>query len=698
MNSHSPSVPLQFHSVTTLGELLERRGALMGDQPAFAALGIDLTVSQTDSFGTLWAFAQALAERLRHSAPGQSITGHKVLVVLPPGLTFVRAIWGVWYAGAVAVPYPPPTHQAALERLRTIVQQTDSHLAITTADLSHPWPADPVLRRLHTVEPDVTFAWPQHGQPEPILPEATALIQYTSGSTTAPKGVILSHDNILKNSRLIQQSFHHTSRSRGLIWLPPYHDMGLMGGIIQPVYSGFPCTLMNPRLFLRDPLNWLRAITLTGATTSGGPNFAYELCAKIPETRIAGANLHLDSWQVAFNGSEPVSAHTMVNFADCFAPYGFHMRRFLPCYGLAEATLLVAGVNKLREPTLLYVERPLLSQNKVQITTAPSPTTRTLVSNGHPEQRVRIVHPEEERLCHHDEVGEIWVSGPSVAQGYLANSAATEGSFHASLPQDSELYLRTGDLGFLYGGELFLTGRLKDLLIVRGQNHHPEDIEMTVRSAHPAIAPWMAAAFTIENDTTAAEQLVIVQEVSKDRRHDEDDAIIEAIRSSVFSAHKLAIHEIHLVHRGSIPKTRSGKVRRGSCRDRFLQGTLLPEASWSVDAPIQRVMVTDETPQTFRNIPPPPLAGLNPTQTAKAIRHWLMTLFSEELQIPLAQLNPDSHFGLFGLDSLSTVTLSTLLSQALDVQLEETVFWDYPNFSMLSNYLSQVINRKNKSI
>jgi acyl-CoA synthetase (AMP-forming)/AMP-acid ligase II len=418
----------------------------------------------------------------------------------------------------------------------------------------------------------MVFRAEQWQQPE-IGSNDIAFLQYTSGSTSTPKGVVLSHGNLLRNLGLIEKCFGISKEDSGVIWLPPYHDMGLIGGILQPIYSGVPFTLMPPLMFLQRPLRWLQTISRFRATISGGPNFAYDLCIKKikPEQR---EQLDLSSWVVAFNGAEPVYYKTLDQFADYFAPCGFRREAFVPCYGLAESTLLVAGGPKGRSPKLQHLLDKELKQNQVIFSCEKTKDTRTLVSNGrcNSDQKVKIVNGDTLIPCQPDEIGEIWVSGPSVASGYWNKPAETEFTFNAQLSDINQgSFLRTGDLGFLHEGELYITGRLKNLIISEGKNHYPHDIERTVESSHSAIRPGGCAVFSILN--AKCEDIIIVAEVEH-KLFVKTEEIIKAIREAVSVNHGLPIHDIKLTKPGDIPRTTSGKIRHFLCKKNYMASSL----------------------------------------------------------------------------------------------------------------------------
>jgi acyl-CoA synthetase (AMP-forming)/AMP-acid ligase II len=515
------------------------------------------------------------------------VTGSRALLLYPPGLEFVGAFFGCLYAGVVAVPAYPPRRNQNMSRLQAIVASSQATVALTTTSLlsrvESRFTKEPELAQLpwlttDNIASDQAQAWQQAD----VSRNTLAFLQYTSGSTGTPKGVMVSHGNLLHNSAVIHKSFADTPNSRGVIWLPHYHDMGLIGGVLQPLYVGMPIVLMSAVMFMQKPWRWLQAISHYKATTSGGPNFAYDLCLRkiTPEQR---ASLDLSSWEVAFTGAEPVRAETLEQFAATFADCGFRREAFHPCYGMAETTLMVSGGLRNAPPVIRQVDGAALERNQVVTATSNQEITRTLVGCGQSllDQKIVIVDPEFLTPCPANQVGEIWVSGSSVAQGYWNRREETEQAFHAYLADTGDgPFLRTGDLGFLQDGELFITGRIKDVIIIRGQNHYPHDIELTVEKSHPALRSGCGAAFAVE--VKGEERLVVVQEVERSYlRKLNVNEVIESIHRAVTAEHALQLYATVLVKTGSIPKTSSGKIQRHACRSGFLTGSLNVVEDWS---------------------------------------------------------------------------------------------------------------------
>ncbi len=570
----------------TFVDVVLHRAVVQPDQVAYIFLKGGEVEEESLTYRQLHRRVSSVAALLQ----SRMVTGERVLLAYQPGLDFVLAFLACLYAGMVPVPAYPPRKNQKVSRLRSIVIDAQVNVALTSFHLGQSLEKfcrqDPTLSTLIWLFTDqatdeLADAW----QPTPLSPESIAFLQYTSGSTGDPKGVIVSHGNLLHNSRIIHNSFGHSTASRGVIWLPPYHDMGLIGGVLQPLYGGFPVVLMSPLDFLQKPFRWLRAVTKYRATTSGGPNFAYDLAIKkaTPE-KLQG--LDLSSWEVAFTGAEPIRVETLNQFAETFAPYGFRREAFFPCYGMAESTLIIAGGTKLAPFSTCCVDARLLEQDQVKVVpNGGNADTRTLVSCGQSiqDQEVVIVHPDQQLPCSSGQVGEIWVKGPSVAQGYWNQSEQTDLMFRAKLADTgARSYLRTGDLGFIQDGHLFVAGRIKDLIIIRGQNHYPQDIEFTVERSHKAFRPNCGAAFSVE--IKGAERLVVIYEVQRSFiREAYDKANFKEIRQTVVAEHGLDLYAAVLVKTGSIPKTSSGKIRRRACREAFLKGELIIVHDWSQD-------------------------------------------------------------------------------------------------------------------
>lgn len=526
------------------------------------------------SYQELDTQARAIATRLQSLKK----SGQRALLLYQPGLEFISAFFGCLYAGVIAVPLYPPRRNHHSDRLQTIVANAQATVALTTISalqsITKQIPKESELENLTWITTDnIDHNQAQDWQPQSINKDSLAFLQYTSGSTGKPKGVMISHGNLLHNLAMIHQCFNNQPDTKGVIWLPPYHDMGLIGGILQPIYEGLPVILMPPAAFIQKPIRWLKAISHYQATTSGGPNFAYDLCIKKVKPEQL-ETLDLSRWQVAFTGAETIRAETLAKFAHTFADCGFRPEAFYPCYGMAESTLFISGGLTTEEPIIRLVDAKELLQNRFFPTIKQDEKAQAIVSCGRSwlGQKIVIVNPESLTKCSEKEVGEIWVSGASIAQGYWGKES--QKTFQAYLADTQEgPFLRTGDLGFLDAGELFITGRIKDTIITRGQNHYPQDIESTVQKSHESLRPDCGAAFSLE--IKGSEKLIIVQEVERTYlRKINIEEVKGYISQAVTAKHGLQVHAVLLVKVGSIPKTTSGKIQRYACKNAFINGSL----------------------------------------------------------------------------------------------------------------------------
>ena len=571
---------------STVVELLQRRGAETPDKVAFRFLpdGDDTAVSLT--YRELNLAAEALATTLQ----AEGCEGERILLSLPPGLDFIVAYFGSLFAGGLAVPLVPPRPNRSLDAFRSIIADCCPRVVLSTQSLckalepriaaetaigSPRWIAVDAMEIENVGAGDWKIPDINSGSP--------AMIQYTSGSTSVPKGVIVSHANLLTNSALIQARIGASPDTPGAFWLPPYHDMGLIGGILQTVYSGATTTLFSPFSFLQRPIRWLRAISRTGAVVSGGPNFAFELCAK-SITREASQDLDLSGWKVALVSAEPVQAETLRRFSTAFAHCGFRHEAFYPCYGLAECTLFATGGNHAAAPVERSFHRSSLEQRRVVREDATSVDAQNLVGSGDvPDVHdLRIVDPESLVELTPGRIGEVWIAGPSVAAGYWGRADETERTFQAFLADTGEgPFLRTGDLGFLDDGELFINGRLKALIIIRGRNLYPQDIELTAIESHECLIPNGAGAFSFELESE--ERLALCVEVERHCRADSYPPIIAAIRRAIVERHEVAVSAIVLLRPGTLPRTSSGKVRRHACKEQFISKSIDALHTWTTE-------------------------------------------------------------------------------------------------------------------
>lgn len=738
----------------TLVDVLESRAQESQTQTAYIFLKDGETQADSLTYADLMRQSRAIAAYLQTIGAA----GSRALLVYPSGLEFIAAFFGCLSAGVVPVPaYPPRLNQNG-DRLRAIAADSQATFALSTRA---------IIEKLQTqldTEPEFAFQWittsPEDLQswgedipwkPPTLNSDGLALLQYTSGSTGIPKGVMISHSNLIHNAALIQHCFQDSPESMGVSWLPMYHDMGLIGGVLQPLFIGRPMVLMSPTAFIQKPVRWLQAISRYRATTSGGPNFAYDLCCQKIRAEQA-LDLDLSSWKVAFTGSESIRAKTLEDFTHQFRGCGFDPRAFTPCYGMAEATLMVASKRSDAAPTICAVDGVALEQHRLKflepsallngdlgktstleppqqevvqnlpIQTVPTqiaptpnlptqnlPTqnvARWIVGCGKAwlDQKLIIVDPVSLVPCAPQSVGEIWVSSPSVAQGYWQRPDESDNAFNAYAlsAQQSEAqegpFLRTGDLGFLHQGELFITGRLKDVVIIRGRNHYPQDIEESFQTSHPGLRAGHGAAFSIPVD--GIERLVIAQEIERQAlRALEEDKVIQAIRQAISEKHQLQIYAIALLKPGALPKTSSGKVQRSACRAAFLAGEFTPVAEWRESAvnvqDIQRsAQAMLEKLSAKEDFGANPLLEADFPQRQKAsgltqeeIQRWIVANLALQLQVSPDEVDITEPFSHYGLDSAVAVGLTAELSDWIGKDLDPTIFWEYPSIESLAHYL-----------
>jgi acyl-CoA synthetase (AMP-forming)/AMP-acid ligase II len=481
------------------------------------------------------------------------------------------------YAGVIAVPCNPTKLNRKISRLQAIVEDCQASHVLTTSSFLpkiNQGLAEESRGATLLVTDELAESLACNWNEPRINPDALAFIQYTSGSTSRPKGVMVSHGNVLYNLSYLDYSWSSNGHSVGLSWLPHFHDMGLIAGIIRPLFKNFHGYLMPPATFLQRPTKWLQAISRYRVTVSGGPNFAYDLAVE-KSTEEQRDALDLSCWGVAYNGGEPVRKRTLERFTTTFARCGFRREAIQPGYGLAEATLKVTGRVRTTPPVYCVVAAESLEKNRVVETTEDQTDSRTLVGVGQAAlgTTIAIVDPEKRTRCAPDEVGEVWVSSPSVGKGYWGHTEETARTFSAYLTDTGEgPFLRTGDLGFIKRCEVYITGRLKELIIVDGQNHYPHDIELTVEQSHPAIRASCCACFSVEQE--GQERVVVMAELERTRRQASEEEVAKAIRQAVAENHDLRLHAVILIRPGTIPKTSSGKIQRQACGASFLAGTV----------------------------------------------------------------------------------------------------------------------------
>ncbi|NEO43855.1 MAG: SDR family NAD(P)-dependent oxidoreductase [Moorea sp. SIO4A3] len=661
----------------------------MPNQLAYIFLKNGETQSGSLTYGELDKRARAIASHL------QSMPGERALLLYPSGLKFISAFMGCLYAGVVAVPVYPPRRNQKLSRLLSIVNDAQACIALTTtsilADLEQRWASDTSLAQLKLIATDTIVADSQEFAPLSVTGSSLAFLQYTSGSTGTPKGVMVSHGNLIHNSEYIKQAFELTSESRSVTWLPNFHDMGLIDGVLQPLYAGFIGYIMPPIAFIQKPIRWLQAICRYKATHCGGPNFAYDLCVrKVTSEQLK--TLDLSSWYTAYNGAEPVRNETLNLFVEKFKHCGFKSHFFYPCYGMAETTLFISGGLIKSAPIVKWVQTEALEENKIVDAAPSSQGSKALVGCGHSwlDLKIVIVHPESFQLCEDGQVGEIWVSSVSVTKGYWNRPEATQSTFQAYLKDTGEgPFFRTGDLGFFSKGELFVTGRLKDLIIIRGRNHYPQDIELTVENSHPSLRSHGCAAFSVERD--GEERLVVACEVERTHlRKLNTEEVVREIKIVLSTEHELDVDEVVLLKTGSIPKTSSGKIQHRACKQGLLEGSLNAVGQWK------------RTPETTRKVSsssfiPQDDSSANPSKTVAEIEAWLINKIAELLQIAPEKIDSTQPLAVYGLNSVLAVSIAAELEEWLGMAVVPTIVYDYPSIQALADYLGQTTPSLNSS-
>ncbi len=655
----SESVPI---SVRTLAELFAYRCEQVGGGLAYAYLkdtaAIDRQLSWAELAGEVNVLATALGARAE--------PGTRALLIYPPGLEVVVAFWACIQAGLVPVPAPAPDpirRKHSLSRLQAILEDAQATLVLTTAGIQT------LCAEQSLVAPDRPIQWLATDQPTgegwPSLENRSpisdlAYLQYTSGSTATPRGVMISHRNVLAQCEAIYQTAGVNAESRSLCWLPYFHDYGLVHGILAPLYAGIPAFLLSPLTFLRRPLRWLEAIDRWDITHSGAPSFAYDACVKAIQKQ-PGWSGDLARWAVASCGAEPIHHRTINTFTQAFAPYGFNGNAFMPAYGLAEATLVVSSTSRSEAPHTLTVDSAALESHRVEPRSLDNPGVRELVGCGRPlpGSQVIIVDPGSGLECAAGQVGEIWVSSPSVALGYWRRAEATIEAFNAQVSgRPGEQFLRTGDLGFFSEGQIVITGRLKDLIILNGRNIYPQDLEATVEVCHPAVRNGGCVAFSVEVDEV--ERLIIVLEV--DRQQDlRAEEVATAVRVALAERFEVPVWGVVLARHGTIPKTSSGKVQRQACRKAYLDQSL---------AVLSTQMLAAEDALTA---PGPVAEGSQKLhdllKSSGGLESYLQRVFAEQSGLPVSRIEAGMPLVNIGLDSLGTSLVKNRLEQEFGVDL-----------------------------
>lgn len=676
-SSHSNSAPTWRQPVgTTLGDILSWRARYEPERTSHIFLADKEGEELRVTYAELDRRARAAAAALQ----GIGERGDRALLLYPPGLDFIAGFFGCLYAGMVAVPAYPPRNPGHLPRLLALAADAGAKIALTN-ERTH----EAVQRQIRELPDWADLGWlatdtiaeaPAGFEPVAVTADELAFLQYTSGSTGAPKGVMVTHANIVYNTHYIQESFRLHRESVSVSWLPSFHDMGLIDGVLGPVYTGHLGVLMSPVSFIQRPRRWLEAITRFKGTHGGGPNFGYDLCVERVGLE-ARAGLDLSSWESAYNGAEPVRAATLAAFSAAFAGCGFRPEAHYPCFGMAETTLMVSGGDVDREPVVKAVDRVALEAGRFEVAAleAAAGTTSAQVSSGRMilDTRVVIADPEQGRQSAPGMIGEVWVTGPTVAAGYWQRPEETAEAFGARLPDDPTNWLRTGDLGYVdEAGELYICGRTKDLIVIRGRNHYPQDIEFTMERAHPALKSGGGAAFSVDVD--GQERLVVIQELLRTAlRNADTDAIGVAMAQAILQEHEVQPYAVVLIKTGTVPKTSSGKIQRQGARRSYLATNLNVVGEWtppSVSVPMTEMPAAAEG--------------------AEGLTAWLRARLARRLGGDAAAVDVQAPFSAHGLDSAAVVGLSGELQEYLGREVPPMLLYDYPSVARLVAHLTGV--------
>ncbi len=617
--------------------------------------------------------------------------GDRVLLLFPAGLRYVASLFACFYSGMIAVPAYPPRRNRNLNRVLSIIEDSGAKIAVVTRqvykDIERNFADNKLLRDIKWIlYDDIDDKEANRWQETEILPDDIALIQYTSGSTGNPKGVMLTQLNLFYNSEYIHQTFEFTRETTiGMNWLPIFHDMGLIGGILQAAYLGGLNIGMPPVEFLKSPFKWLKAITKYKATVGGGPNFGFDYCIeKISDEEKK--DLDLSSMNTFYCGAEPVRKYTMEKFPEAFSSCGAKPEQLYPVYGMAETTLIATGGFQKDPPKFLKVKQDKLWENIVEPTTGNDEKTVELVGCGHTwlETELVIVNHKTFEKAGAMEVGEIWIKGPTVAKGYWNKPEETKRTFGAYLKDTGEgPFLRTGDLGFVYENELYITGRLKDLIIIRGVNHYPSDIEYTVERSHSALRSNAGAAFSVLKNGT--EKLVVVQELERTAMRNADyNEIFDKIRAAVADEHELEVYSIVLIRTGSIPLTSSGKIQRRQTRYDFLSDNLNVVAQWQKQEGEDKDNIGEKTAETV-------------VPTEEKIKEWLVNWIVRNQHFGKDEIDLDKEITSYGIDSLSAVTLEQEISEYFGFEWHVSSFMLNPTINGLAKEGVQLYKKEKEA-
>ena len=677
-------------SYSNLIELLEHQVRSNGHKTCFTLLANGSDVAETISYAELSTRARAMAVELR----ALSDPGDRAMLLMPNGIDYIVGFFGCIYAGLIAVTaYAPQQRRRDWGRLSSILKDSDASLALCSAehqDQVKAWLTECDQNCQQFVVGEERSESAEQWIMPNIHADSVAYLQYSSGSTGSPKGVMLGHGNLIHNTALIVQEFSITETTNVVTWLPMYHDMGFVGGVLAPMCAGTSVWLLLPPVVLQAPFLWLKAISDYKAVVSGGPNFIYEHCvARISEEQKQA--LDLSHWRFAANGAEPIHTATLEKFSQSFVECGLSENALKPCYGMAETCLFVTTTASDQPCRSIQLDKSALQKGKVVRAKTEKISEQNLLdkrvdvpSSGrlNDQMSVCIVDPDTKQELADDSVGEIWIRGGSVAQGYWNKPEVNAEVFNNEILSDSQTtkdaadkkegYLRSGDLGFIMDGWLYVSGRAKEVVIVNGRNLYPQDIEASVQAVDKDLAPHDGAVFQ-----TTDNQVVLVQEVTRQglRRKNYEDIIL-SIRQAVAEEFEISLSAVVLIKPVSLAKTTSGKIQRLKNRDLYEQGELNAVAQWQKDGEADSAIEVKESNEPELNL-----------SDEGSISHWMCYWIAKRLQVAIDDVNPEQKLAGTGLDSVDSMTLTHELSQRLNLELSAELIWQYPTTKALAAYL-----------
>ncbi len=662
--------PLITESKSTFIDILDQREQLQRDKTALIKLDRDGRECDRISYADLIASAKITATSiLKRSRPGKTC-----LIIASPGLDFAIALLACFYAGVIAVPVHPPRKKKRNERLANIIRDANPDCQVLGNEyqemISEGSSGNPELEELPIILISrINHTGKEHFNLPRLKPDDIALLQYSSGTTGRPRGSMITHRNILHNSEVIRASFNHDPDLIVVTWLPPYHDMGLIGTLLQPIFIGGTNVIINPVDFLRNPVIWLEAISKYKGTTAGCPNFALDLLAdRISEEQKE--HIDLGSLKVFFCGSEPVRRTSLEKFYHAFKDCNFHEEMYLPCYGLAENTLMATGIEQGNKPIYIEADQHLFEKSRKISQVNEGNKAVSFVGCGYPwiGDEIKIADPDSGDLLPDKSVGEILIRGKAVFGGYWnAKNENTSPLIRKQTDKDDSPYLRTGDLGFYHEGQLFICGRIKDLIIIRGSNYFPDDIESSAENSHNSLQIHGGAAFSF--DDGREEKLVIVHEVKRTALNELNGKVVaETIRKAIMSEHEIVVHAVCLIGPARLPKTTSGKKQRLKCREMWLNDQFTPLYEWNDESGTQSLPAKTTVEVT----------------SATELEAWLIQWLGRKLKINEKDIDPEAPIMSCGLDSMGAVELEREVKEAFEIEIHLADIFENNTITALS--------------